>query len=76
MMFGNCLLIGGTGYLGAHIAYEFLTKNKGDLYFLVRARNNIGTRNRLLQTLEFYFGKEFVSKVDSRINVVARKYYF
>ncbi len=73
-MFGNILLTGATGYLGAHIAYEFLSQNKGDLYCLIRAKSNIGTRYRLLQTLKFYFGDEFISRMSSRIKVVVRKY--
>lgn len=73
-MFGNILLIGGTGYLGSHIAYEFLNQNKGDIYFLIRSRSNISSRHRLLQSLKFYFGDEFVDKMSNRIKVVPRRY--
>lgn len=69
-------LFGATGYLGSHIAYEFLAHNKGDLYLLVRARNNISTRQRMLNVLKFYFGDEFVEKTSERIKVVTRKYRF
>ena len=74
-MCGNVLLIGATGYLGSHIAYEYLVQNKGVLYCLIRAKNNISTKNRLLQTLKFYFGEEFVNNVSSRIKVVSRRYF-
>lgn len=69
-MYGNILLIGGTGYLGAHIAYEFLTQNTGTLYFIVRNNDNIPVRYRLLQSLKFYFGDKFISKFNHRIKVV------
>lgn len=58
------------GYLGAHIAYEFLTENTGILYALIRSKDNIPSRYRFLQTLRFYFGAKFVSKMEERIKVV------
>lgn len=62
------------GYLGAHIAYEFLKENKGDLYCLIRAKNNEPARSRLLHSLKFYFGDKFVNKMENRIKVVTRRY--
>ena len=56
--------------MGAHIAYEFLTQNKGNLYCLIRLKDNIPGRFRLLQVLRFYFGDSFVSKMESRIKVI------
>lgn len=38
---------------------------------MIRAKNNVPTRYRLLQSLRFYFGDSFVSKMDSRIKVVS-----
>ncbi len=70
-MFGNILVIGGTGYLGSHIIYEFLNQNSGDVYCLIRNKNNVAPRYRLLQSLRFYFGNDFVSKVSDRIIVVS-----
>ena len=67
---GNILLIGGTGYLGSHIAYEFLTQNTGDIYFLIRNKNNVPAKYRLTQSLRFYFGDKFVSNMENRIKVV------
>lgn len=58
------------GYLGAHIAYEFLTENTGTLYALIRSKDNISSRYRFLQTLRFYFGDKFVSKMEERIKVI------
>lgn len=70
LMFGNILLVGGTGYLGAHIAHEFLSQNEGNVYFLVRNVDNIPSRYRLLENLKLYFGDKFTFKVDNRIKVI------
>lgn len=68
---GNVLVIGGTGYLGSHIIHEFLEQNSEDVYCLIRPKNNVSPRYRLLQSLRFYFGDEYVDKVSSRIKVVS-----
>ena len=44
---GNILLIGSTGYLGAHILDAFMKNNKGTIYCLVRPRNSINIEKRL-----------------------------
>lgn len=68
---GNILITGGTGYLGSHIIYEFLKENQGDIYCLIRQKNNVNTRYRLLQSLRFYFGDKYVDKISDRIKVVS-----
>lgn len=45
-------------------------QNKGDIYFLIRSKDNIPARYRLLSSLRFYFGDKFVSKMDKRIKVI------
>lgn len=66
----NILLIGSTGYLGAHILDSFIKSNKGTVYCLVRPKNNINIEQRLKDTLEFYFGNTYTSKFSKRIKVV------
>ncbi len=66
----NILLIGGTGYLGAHLIYEFLTKETGDIYCLVRTKNNVIPSERLKNTLNFYFGNNFYEENINRIHIV------
>lgn len=66
----NILLIGSTGYLGAHLLYEFLTKEKGDIYCLVRSKNNVIPSERLKNTLNFYFGNNFYEENIKRIHIV------
>lgn len=58
------------GYLGSHIAYQYLKENKGILYCLIREKQGEATRERLLQILKFYFGDKFVEKMSERIKVV------
>lgn len=48
-----------------------MTQNKGDLYCLIRLKDNIPIKYRFLNTLRFYFGDKFVSKVEGRIKAVA-----
>lgn len=66
----NVLLIGGTGYLGSHIIHSFLEKETGDIYCLVRAKNNVIPSERLKNILNFYFGIEFFEKNRNRIHVL------
>ena len=48
----NILLIGGTGYLGAHIISSFLKNKSGTLYCLIRQKNNESPRYRTNRRLE------------------------
>ena len=66
----NILLIGATGYLGIHILDSFLRKEKGNVYCLVRRKNNKEPLNRLYEKIEFYFGKKYLEKYKDRIFVV------
>ena len=66
----NILLIGATGYLGAHVLNSFLTNNTGIAYCLVRPKNGIDISERLFNTLSSYFGKDYINKYKSRIKVV------
>ena len=66
----NILLIGGTGYLGAHIINSFLTNETGNIYCLVRQKNNVIPIERLKNTLTFYFGDNFYQKYENRICII------
>lgn len=66
----NILLIGATGYLGAHILDSFLMNNSGDIYCLVRSKNNVNYNLRLKNTLNFYFSDKYSGKLSERIHVV------
>ena len=66
----NILLIGGTGYLGVHILNEFLQKEKGKIYCLVRRKDNKDPIVRLQQKIAFYFGNDYFEKYQNRIKVI------
>ena len=66
----NILLIGGTGYLGAHIISTFLKNETGIVYCLIRQKNNESPLYRINRRLEFYFGKNFLNKYSNRIKVI------
>lgn len=66
----NILLVGATGYLGAHILDAFMKSKKGTVYCLVRPKNNIDIEQRLKDTLNFYFGNKYDKEFSKRIKVV------
>lgn len=66
----NVLLIGATGYLGAHIVDAFMKNNKGTIYCLVRPKNSINIDKRLKDTLKFYFGDKYKKEFSNRIKVI------
>lgn len=66
----NILLIGGTGYLGSHIINSFIKNEKGIVYCLVRAKNNVIPSERLKNILNFYFGDGYYEKNSNRIHII------
>lgn len=44
-----------------------MKNNKGKLYCLIRSKSNVSAQSRFIDTLKFYFGDQFVSKMESRI---------
>ncbi len=67
---GNILLIGGTGYLGAHILHSFLQNEDGIIYCLIRQKDGESPEARLHNYLKFYFGEDFIAAYKNRIRVV------
>ena len=47
-----------------------MKQNKGNLYCLIRTKNNISAKNRLFQCFKFYFGDKFVSIMENRIKII------
>ena len=66
----DILLIGSTGYLGAHVLDEFLTNCKGTAYCLIRSMNNTSIEERLRRILNFYFGNKYDDEFGRRIKVI------
>ncbi|MBO5479216.1 MAG: amino acid adenylation domain-containing protein [Clostridia bacterium] len=67
---GNILLLGATGFLGAHILDAFLSNSSGIAYCLVRDKGNLDKEERLRKTLNFYFGEKYNSDLGNRIKIV------
>lgn len=67
---GNILLIGSTGFLGAHILDEFLSEHSGTAYCLIREKSLIEPEKRLKNILNFYFGNKYDNLFGKRIIVV------
>ena len=69
--FRNALIIGSTGYLGAHILHSFLVHESGTAYCLIRPKSNMSPEDRIISYLDFYFGEDFYNNYKDRIKVVA-----
>ena len=67
---GNLLLCGATGFLGTHILDEYLSNTHGDVYCIVRRKNNEDSEQRLKNILNFYFENKYDNEFGNRIFVV------
>lgn len=61
------LLTGATGFLGAHILKTLLEEGAGKIICTMRD----GSRERLMDTLGWYFGNGWVSGIEHQIEVIA-----
>ncbi len=66
----NLLLVGVTGFLGAHILDSFLKHENGNIYCLIRNEPGLTTHIKLLEKLHYYFGNKYDSLIDKRIFVI------
>ena len=66
----NLLLVGVTGFLGAHILDSFLQKEHGNIYCLIRNEPGLTTHIKLLEKLHYYFGTKYDHLIDKRIFVI------
>lgn len=66
----DILLIGSTGFVGIHILDAFLKQETGNIYCLVRTKNNVKPLERLKNKFNFYFGENYFDKYINRIKIV------
>lgn len=66
----NILLIGATGFVGIHILDQLLKNTSGDVYCLIRDKDNVSPEVRLQSLLDFYFDKKYNVEQDSRIKII------
>lgn len=66
----NVLLIGATGFLGAHILEQLILSDANKIYCIVRAKSSIEPENRLKKNMEFYFGDKYNHLLGNKIIVI------
>ena len=66
----NVLLTGFTGFLGAHVLDSFIKNETGNIYCLIRSKDNISPKQRLENTLHFYFGNSYDALIGKRIHLI------
>lgn len=69
-VYKNILLTGGTGFMGAHMVYEFLKTSDSTLYLPVRGSNQEAAEERFKNRMTFYFGDGFFDRHKKRLNVL------
>ena len=66
----DVLLTGFTGFLGAHVLDSFIKHETGNIYCLIRRKDNLSPEQRLKNVLHFYFGDSYDSLIGKRIHLV------
>lgn len=66
----NVLLLGGNGFVGAHILHEFMQRDKGTAYCIIRDKNGEAAQSRFMNILHFYFGNNLDKFVGNRIKII------
>ena len=67
---GNVLLVGATGFLGAHILDYLLNSTSSKVYCLVRKKTGIDPLEKLLNKLHYYFGNKYDNLVNTRLFII------
>ncbi len=60
----HVLLLGATGFLGAHLLYELLDKTEADVHCIVRGEDKAQAKQRLADKLGYYFGTNHADKLE------------
>lgn len=64
------LLLGSTGFLGAHILDNILRNTSSKVFCLIRNKNNLSGIERLSKVLTYYFGNKYENLFGTRIIVL------
>ncbi|ARU63210.1 hypothetical protein CBW65_21185 [Tumebacillus avium] len=64
-------LTGATGYLGSHILHDLLKDTDAHIYCLVRPSNDVTPQERLLETVDYYFGQALAEEAKDRVTALA-----
>ncbi|WP_155593734.1 non-ribosomal peptide synthetase [Lysinibacillus cavernae] len=64
------LLTGATGYLGSHVLYELLVTTNAHIYCLIRPSAHTSIEDKLLDSMQFYFGNNIARQIKDRVTVI------
>lgn len=67
---GNILLIGATGFLGAHLLEELLNTTDKKIYCIVRKTKEKTSEHRLKNRIEYYFNSKLDKYIGNRIQII------
>ncbi len=67
---GNVLITGATGYMGAHLLAEYLKRESGKAYCMVRKGRFDSAAERLENMMFYYFGSDLEEEFKSRVEVL------
>lgn len=67
---GDVLFAGATGFLGIHLLADFLEKDSGTAYCLVRGESDAQCLLRFRSLLEHYFGNTYSDLIGTRIRII------
>ena len=67
---GNVLITGATGYMGAHLLAEYLKRESGKAYCMIRKGKFDTARERLENIMFYYFGADLEQEFAERVEVL------
>ncbi len=65
----HVLLTGATGFLGIHVLYQLLKKER-NVYCIIRRQTTEKAKADLTQLLKFYFGKDYQNLLSDRLHIL------
>ena len=66
----NILLLGGNGFVGSHILYDFIQNDTGIAYCIIRDKGKMNAEDRFKNILHYYFGNSLDEYIGNRIIVI------
>ncbi len=67
---GNVMITGSNGYMGAHLLAEYLKRESGKAYCMIRKGKFDTARERLENILFYYFGSDLEKEFAERVEVL------
>ncbi|WP_172844433.1 non-ribosomal peptide synthetase family protein [Tumebacillus algifaecis] len=64
-------LTGATGYLGSHILHDLLKDTDAHIYCLIRPSKDVTPQERLLETVDYYFGHAMAEEAKERVTALS-----